>query len=179
FWLGPSRLLELFQEWLRCLAEQQSPSFISGNINQSLAAAISRWLDLPEAVGVLSASALVIYSMCLIIIKSRQKPDLRSLGPGQANLFLAFGLSSYLVCSPLSWRWAVFNWVPVVLVLWRMKGSEKSLITWALIALLSQGFIGRHFDTLHEDAVSWFGLYALASLILWIASLFRILQVHR
>ncbi len=179
FWIGPNRLLHLFGEWIKCLVQQQGPDFMSGNLNQSLAATLARLTGRIEWVGALSFILILGYLISTLIFLRRRR-DALSIGDSRTTwLALAFGLSGYLLFSPLSWRWSIFNWVPVIGVLTIEGRARPYLITWAFIALCTHGFIGKHLEILHVDAVSFAGLYCGASLVLWIAVFASVLQPER
>jgi hypothetical protein len=171
FWGWP-RLFSLFADWRHCL-EAQTAEFITGNLNQSLAAAIARlsgrrdWVHALNMLSVLGAGALTL--------AFAQRKRNRSSVNFNSKL-ACWSLALYLVTSPLSWRWITFAWMPIFITLaaQALKDKKRPLIIllsiFMLNGILLQAIIAHALGIAEVDDLSRFGLYALGNLLLLSAS---------
>ena len=180
-WWGVPHHIEFFRQWKSCLGKQDY-IFMTGNLNQSFAAALARILlhkPWVSALSMLSITAAAIASIALALrirgnsamLKQLTKPDLR--------LRLAcVTLGIYLVVTPLSWRWLTFIWMPMATLLWTdlfsqtrtNKTMSVSLVVFSLAGLILQRVVANAIGIPEVDELSWAGLYALGNLCLLIAA---------
>lgn len=170
-WLGPARLMALFGEWWNCLRVQQDAAFMTGNINQSLAAVLTRLMDRPQEFGALSALAVLAYLALISLFRPvlRRRWGARGgISPETKLALLACGLCGHLVFSPLSWRWGVFLWIPIVAIVASLQRSPLKLLPWLVLATACVGPIASWLGLGRDDQVSFLGLSCWASLaLLW------------
>jgi hypothetical protein len=176
-WIGTDSMITLFREWIACLREQQGVAFMTGNINQAVGAVLARLSDQLESVGLLGALGILIYASVFGILAL---PNIRhSLCKEQSTevklCWMTYGISGYLLFSPLSWRWFVFLWVPVVAIIsYLEEQSIKLLSAWALLAVLTNGAIAYLLGLSAADRVSFFGLYMWASCVLFLVTIVQL-----
>ncbi|OFZ20118.1 MAG: hypothetical protein A2X94_09410 [Bdellovibrionales bacterium GWB1_55_8] len=167
-WIGPTALLDLFREWFLCLREQQDYIFMIGNINQSMGAVTARLSGQLSAVGTFNTLFVGLYlvlSATLFVLRRNRFGD----GSKEEKLcWLAYGVSGYLLVSPLSWRWFVFLWVPLVAIMTYVdKKTLTPLLAWALLAVLTKKGVSPLLGVNFPDWVSFVGLYMWASFVLF------------
>lgn len=164
--------LSMYISWFECLRQQQDVDFMVGNVNQALAAVIARILQVPASFGILERIGLGLYLIGLLVLGYFKKT---SYDLSDRLLLISYGISGYLIFSPLSWRWFSFFWIPCVLILsscvFRKKEWIYSLLPWGILALFTKTSVWSRIPGLNaEDSVSYFGLYAWASASLFIAT---------
>ncbi len=166
-WLGPGALAELFGQWWTCLSVQQDAAFMTSNINQSFAAVLARLMVRQEEFGALSVLGVATYGALTLLLGLRLRP-LSGRSPEVRLGLLAFGLCGYLVFSPLSWRWGVFLWIPVVAIAAVLQRLPWKLLPWLAIAFVSTGLVASWIGLGVNNQVSFLGLLCWASLsLLW------------
>ena len=178
-WIGLDPLVGLFREWVACLRQQQDVTFMIGNPNQAIGAVIARCLGHPDSVGLLNRVFLGIdFSVFLALAwPNLRKATNSGLGRKAQLLWLAYGISSYLLFSPLSWRWFVFLWIPVVAIIAYVDEKPLKLLSiWAFLAILNHSGMARLSGMAEGDGVSFFGFYMWASLALFVAVLVLLRQ---
>jgi hypothetical protein len=169
--IGFPALLRLFQDWALCLKEQQTPEFLSVNINQSLAAALARMVDATSQTGNLTMALLPVFLAIVVWIRIRVKREQFLSEPHLRVIIALFGLSGFLVFSPLSWRWMVSAWAPFLALLVPLPRGRVFLASGCVLAAFTHSHVGGWIELLHEDGVSFYGVYAWVNICLFIALL--------
>lgn len=170
-WLGPVGLLELFRAWANCLLVQQDIVFLTNTLNQSLGAVAARVFGVPALAGNFIAGFLAVYLLALGILAALAGKDSWWRGPREERVRLAwfgFGLAAYLAFSPLSWRWLIADWAPVLALAAALETRVRFYLPWLAAALLSQKFVAEPLGLAAQDQISFYGFYALGSLGLYI-----------
>ncbi|RZA08165.1 MAG: DUF2029 domain-containing protein [Proteobacteria bacterium] len=168
-WLGPASLNLQFRQWWNCLVEQQDASFMITNFNQSLSATMGRLAERADLVKHLGLGLLAAFGLFLLWLFSRLPR--RALIAGIASqrarlLWWGFGLSSFLVFSPLSWRWLIAGWPPLVAIA-AGETRLRYLAPWMLFTLFTQSALVGPLGFLKIDGPSYYGLFCFGSLALW------------
>jgi len=173
-WLGPSGWAGSLAEWVTCLRVQQDAAFMTSHLNLSLAAVLSRITGWTEGVGTLSAIGIgldLVGLGWLLALRLRQGESLRF-----KLVALAFGLTGYLLFSPLSWRWFVFLWCPIVVTYASLGPRELGLTAWAALAFLARF---RFFGALSAEDVHFAGVRAGATVALFVVLAEQVRGVDR
>jgi hypothetical protein len=176
---GWVRQLEMFQRW-RIVLANQSVDFLTGNLNQSVAASAARLLGRRELVRVLTPVLLGLGAAAAFVL-ALVRPLKRS-APASACAWRAVGtLLLYALVSPLSWRWSTFVWLPigVALALAALRARRGPARSTALAALglftlngvFLQTFVAHLLGVAEIDELSRLGLYCLGNALLCVAYL--------
>ena len=176
-WIGTESLFSLLHQWITCLRIQQDSAFMTSGLNQTAAAVIARLLHQTHAVGLLEIFCLTGYLLTVgwlafptihrgIHYEKSQKIRL---------LWLAFGMSGYLVFCPLSWRWLTFLWVPIVAIIAALQTKpSRFTLAWLVLATLTKNGVANLFGLTAADGASQIGLYMWASTALFLEISFLI-----
>lgn len=182
---GLKHQIELFTQWNHCLAAQDA-SFLTGNANQNLAASIARatgHIDWMPRLGYLFIAIAGVLTLGLWwrLPQLRREPSTK-LKTFRNDLFLrsrilCFVIASYLILTPLSWRWITFMWIPIGVVLgadaWvglssatRTRILRSIIFLFALNGMLLQTFVAHALGIEEVDKLSAAGLYSLGNVLL-------------
>ncbi len=170
---GLTRQSQLFSQWWVVLA-QQSIEFLTGNLNQSLAAAIARGLGHRSWVQILTP-VIVAEGAALALFVTLLWPHAKVTSPRNHTRLAVTTLLLYAVISPLSWRWFTFIWLPcgvilaadVLTLLPRLRLSVALLVVFALTGTLLQTFVAHALGIREIDELSQLGFYALGNGLLF------------
>ncbi len=177
--LGPSKGWNQLLEWIHCLQIQQTPAFIAGSLNQSLAATLARTFQSLESVGWMTTAGcfmhLGIFLVYVLQSINHRKRKQGAFSTEDRFILLGWGLGGYLLFSPLSWRWFNLFWPPLVLFLVSAGRGRVAAISWAILGVLSWGGLWRLLSIDTHDFVSLSGFQTWANLSLYLGFLWIIL----
>ncbi|MEW6058163.1 MAG: glycosyltransferase family 87 protein [Bdellovibrionota bacterium] len=181
---GWPRLLELFSQW-QFILQSQSADFLTGNLNQNLAASLARLFNEREAVKFLSPMFLGLGAISMMVLTWFWKTP-STMAPQAVCRLVCVVLMFYSLVSPLSWRWSTFIWIPVGVICsvdaivsrkrdaLRDRRSSVVLLVllgfFALNGLLIQKIIAHRLGIQEVDDLSRVGLYCLGNILLFAAS---------
>ncbi len=178
-----SETTTLFQSWVVVL-QKQSSEVLSNHINQNIGAVAARITGNVSSAGHFIYGGLGILAIfyLFLLFKHLNKISWTSNRASQKKevfFWISFGLSSYLVFNPLSWRWLTFLWVPLLVFLWLNVESRK--LKHCIILSIFWGFLIKFQDPLNkitgvDDATSFLGLFLVPSMIFWLISSYVLLS---
>lgn len=174
FW-GWERLAALFQAWGQVLARQDA-TFMTGNLNQSLAATMARLTSSQPAVHVLTTLIVAVAGVASALLAAFRPWRTDRIQPRNPALLITLALTMYSIASPLSWRWLTFYWLPCGFVLamefrkTRDRPALALLLLFVLNGLFIQKLIASAFGITEVDELSRIGLYTLGNLLLSLAA---------
>lgn len=177
---GWQSLSAMFGQWGQCL-QNQSLEFLTGNLNQSLAATVARLSGKRELVVPLT-TAMVGTAAALSALFAAALPELSRLGPRGRAWLVAFTLLLYSLSSPLSWRWNTFLWLPIGVLaasdalLKHSKPTRFLLVAFALNGILLQTTVAHWLGIREIDELSRIGLYTLGNALLFLATTWSMLS---
>lgn len=178
-WIGLSSLALLFEQWVACLRIQQSAEFISGNLNQSLSATLARIIESPGSAGTWTTGLLIVFVVLVTALRFRI-PASTYLSEPRLRVQLALaGLSAFLVFSPLSWRWMIMAWAPILALSVALTRGRRVLILGVALSLLTHSVFGGWIEKLHSDGVSHYGIYTWVSLCWFVGMAWNLFQKKR
>jgi hypothetical protein len=177
-WLGKTAYLKLLMEWKSCLQTQQNIEFMISNLNQSLAAAVARAFRFGLMIHSLTYLGMLMSLGVsgVIVLRLKKRWEEGEFSRQMPEWILGFSLASYLVFSPLSWRWMSFIWWPLLVLLWgKFRWRAQGVILF--LGAITLGVLK---DIVHtSDFVSYFSFYAWLSVWLWYLSLKELLVTLR
>lgn len=171
YW-GPTAYLGLLQDWRTVLVTRQPADFLTGNLNQSIAATLSRWFGARESFALfLKLGIAGAVATTLALWARRARPSLA--------IAASFTYLLYMAVTPLSWRWMTCAWLPLAIVAfseldWRKPRSMIFLTLYAALALFLQAIIARLFGVHEPDWLSAWGLYTVGTVMLLTIAFFRL-----
>jgi hypothetical protein len=166
---GVDQQLSLFSQWKVSLIQQQTSEFLTGNLNQTLAAALARLAGHREIVQPLTWIFIVLAGPLFIHF-------CRGAGVSRKSRtrMICATLMFYCVVTPLSWRWLTFIWIPVFFILAtdairssKSKVLRYPLAIFILVGILLQTAVAHFFGISEVDNLSRDGLYCFANCLLF------------
>ncbi|MBI3558116.1 MAG: DUF2029 domain-containing protein [Deltaproteobacteria bacterium] len=181
---GFARQIQLFGEWWVVLS-QQSTEFLTGNLNQSVAATAARWLGNRALVGCLTTLAVASGALAAVVL-TLAWPRAAFAAPRNHARMTLTTLLMYAVVSPLSWRWFTFLWLPAGVALAvdalavrpRPRLQLALLVAFALTGTLLQTFVAHALGIAEVDDLSRLGFYTLGNCLLFTTACLS-LHAHR
>lgn len=178
-WMGSEQFNQVLLDWYAVLSTQHLTYPVATPLNQSIGAVAARVLERVEWFNIFTLIGIIVFLLSNLYLW-RVTKKLRHAGVFTAEKKLALlciGLSGYLLFSPLSWRWNVFFWIPIVAVVSTFPRPYYKLLPWMILTFVTLGPVANQLQVFHDDFVSFFGIYMFATLLLGVRLLFDIRRV--